>query len=833
MTVECHDTFSDPGATASDLCAGDLTGQIQVSGSVDPNTPGSYTLTYSVNDGNGNSNSVQRTVNVIDTTAPSVLLNGSASMTVECHDTFSDPGATASDLCAGDLTGQIQVSGSVDPNTPSSYTLTYSVNDGNGNSNSVQRTVNVVDTTAPSVLLNGSASMTVECHDSFSDPGATASDLCAGDLTGQIQVSGSVDPNTPGSYTLTYSVNDGNGNSNSVQRTVNVVDTTPPSVLLNGSASMTVECHDSFSDPGATASDLCAGDLTGQIQVSGSVDPNTPSSYTLTYSVNDGNGNSNSVQRTVNVVDTTVPVLTAPGAVNRTTSADATSCGVVIPDADLGTASATDVCAGVLLVDRSGVPSGNLFPVGTTVLTYSAMDPSGNPIAATQNITVTDGTPPTMTPIADIVRLPDAGTCSATVTFAAGANDNCSGVAVVASPPSGSSFPLGTTLVTCTATDGVGNQTTATFSVTILNPAPVATITGPASGSIFPIDVPVSLSGMFTDNAGDIHTAAWSLDGITTPGTVDEALKTVSGSYTFTAPGIYFVSLTVTDQCGGSSTATRVGAFDAMVVIYDPNAGFVTGGGWINSPAGALAANPSLAGRANFGFVSKYKKGASVPTGETEFQFRLGNLNFHSTEYNWLVVSGAKAQFKGSGTINGASDYGFLLSAVDGQLSGGGGMDKFRMKIVDKLTGAVIYDNQMGAPDSSSATTFVAGGSIVIHNSAKGNTSTSGEMVEMGLQSPSGFLLAQNSPNPFRGATQVHFALSQSSRVRLTVYDVSGREIMTLAEGEWAAGNHTVIWSGRTRDGNAARAGVYFARLAAEPQDGKPFTAMRKMLLIN
>lgn len=151
-------------------------------------------------------------------------------------------------------------------------------------------------------------------------------------------------------------------------------------------------------------------------------------------------------------------------------------------------------------------------------------------------------------------------------------------------------------------------------------------------------------------------------------------------------------------------------------MIYDPDGGFVTGGGWINSPAGAYAADLALTGKANFGFVSKYKKGANVPTGNTEFQFKAGNLNFHSDSYQWLVVAGAKAMYKGTGSINGAGSYGFLLSAIDGQINGGGGVDKFRIKIWDKNNGdTVVYDNQITAADDADPTTVIAGGSIVIH----------------------------------------------------------------------------------------------------------------------
>jgi hypothetical protein len=142
----------------------------------------------------------------------------------------------------------------------------------------------------------------------------------------------------------------------------------------------------------------------------------------------------------------------------------------------------------------------------------------------------------------------------------------------------------------------------------------------------------------------------------------------------------------------------------------------VTGGGWINSPAGAYVAQPTLTGKASFGFVSNYQKGATVPTGETEFQFQVANFNFHSTSYEWLVISGARAQYKGSGTVNGTGNYGFILTAIDGQISGGGGVDKFRIKVWDKSNNdAVLYDNQPGASDSGDPTTAIAGGSIVIH----------------------------------------------------------------------------------------------------------------------
>jgi hypothetical protein len=169
--------------------------------------------------------------------------------------------------------------------------------------------------------------------------------------------------------------------------------------------------------------------------------------------------------------------------------------------------------------------------------------------------------------------------------------------------------------------------------------------------------------------------------------------------------GIYTTRVKVTDDVGND-----VEDVSAYIVVYDPSGGFVTGGGWIISPINAYLDDLSLTGKANFGFVSKYQPGRTVPTGNTEFQFHAGNLNFKSTVYEWLVVAGDRAQFKGDGTINGVGGFGFLLTSIDGS------PDKFRIKIVRKSDDAVIYDNQRGLDEDSPAATALGGGSIVIHN---------------------------------------------------------------------------------------------------------------------
>lgn len=228
---------------------------------------------------------------------------------------------------------------------------------------------------------------------------------------------------------------------------------------------------------------------------------------------------------------------------------------------------------------------------------------------------------------------------------------------------------------------------------------------GEVSAPITPVMVntSVDVNVPFTDaDALDTHTAVWDWgDGTTSAGMVTEAggAGVITGDHVYTTPGLYAIQVTVSDDFGNSDTAT----FE-FVVVYDPNGGFVTGGGWIDSPAGAYLLDPTLEGKATFGFVAKYKKGASVPEGNTEFQFKAGDLNFKSTGYEWLVVAGSKAQFKGVGTINGLGEYKFMITALDGN------PDAFRVKIwyEDGSGEITIYDNGSNQP--------IGGGSIVVHS---------------------------------------------------------------------------------------------------------------------
>lgn len=277
---------------------------------------------------------------------------------------------------------------------------------------------------------------------------------------------------------------------------------------------------------------------------------------------------------------------------------------------------------------------------------------------------------------------------------------------------------LGGYLVTIAVVDPDGAVGAGTTTLAVRNAPPVITrVTGPGAPlALTTGGTSVSITATFIDlGSKDTHTCAFAWDDglpdttVPVPGVGDGSC---TATHAYTAVGVYSVQVTVKDDDSGSAVSDP-----AFVVVYDPNAGFVTGQGSISSPAGAYVADPSLTGPADFAFVSKYKKGATTPTGETAFSFQVATFNFSSTAYQWLVVAGAKAQYKGAGAVNGVPGYSFLLTATDGQIAGGGGIDKFRIKIWETSSGALVYDNVRGASDDIDAASpqAIRNGSIVIH----------------------------------------------------------------------------------------------------------------------
>ncbi|MFH0952891.1 MAG: immunoglobulin-like domain-containing protein [Verrucomicrobiota bacterium] len=549
-TVECHTSYTDAGASANDDCDGSRISAIETNNPVKPDVPGSYTVTYTVSDACGNAMSATRTVNVVDTTPPTIEVLGDNPATVECHGSYSDAGATASDSCAGVLSGTIETSNPVNVNEPGSYTVTYTVTDAGSNTTAATRTVKVVDTTAPSLTLpadvvvstdSGQCSAVVSFMVSASDacdPAPTV--LCK-------PPSGSVFPK--GVTTVQCGVEDAAGNHPALSSfTVTVNDREAPVLSVLGANPETVEGGTPYAEPGAVALDACAGDLTAAIEISSSVNPNATGTYTTTYRVRDLDGNTATASRTVKVVDTTPPVIT-PADVE--VSAEPGQCSAVVGF----TVAASDTCDPAPAVVCTPA-SGSVFPQGDTTVHCTATDAAGNQSSSSFKVTVNDTEPPVITVLGENpVTIPahspydDAG---------ATALDNCGGDLTAEIERTGPVEPdePRAYIVTYTVQDAAGNTATATRVVSVEEVTPPV-ITCPPD-LVVPTDPgQCSAAVNFTVTATDASGAA-----------VPVVCSPPSGSVF--GPGAHTVTCTAANAAGSASCSFTVTVLPALQVVFRP-----------------------------------------------------------------------------------------------------------------------------------------------------------------------------------------------------------------------------------------------------------------------
>lgn len=529
--------------------------------------PGGVTVVTCTSSPDGNSTSFTVTVN--DTTAPVPDLSSLPTVTGDCvanagiptvintpsgPKTVSEP-PTATDNCGGKIEGT-----TTDPTTydqPGTFTVHWFYTDAAGNSSSQNQTITVTgtDTHPPVPDLVTLPTVTDECSATVTTA-PTATDDCTGTVTGTTP-----DPLTyvgVGTYTVHWTYTDGVGHSVLQNQTVVVTDTHAPTIALVGGSVVTVECHTSFSDPGVTTTDNCMPKNVTVTTV-GSVNINVPNTYTITYTATDGGGNQASVDRTVIVHDTIAPTITCPGNISNVP----TEPGICAAHVNPGAPTAMDTCdsnPSVAGVRSDGQALSDTYPKGTTTITWTATDASGNHSSSCQQtITVVDNEPPTITCQADIIADFDPAVNGAVVTYTAPVGtDNCPGANTVrtAGLASGATFPLGTTTNTFTVTDAAGHTASCSFKVTV------------AVTSIIGLDsVSITGSGLVDsyNSTGGYPATKGSLANVLSNGTITiGGSSKVFGNVRSTRVG---VSLTGTAQVTGNATAGTTVSKAASAVV--------------------------------------------------------------------------------------------------------------------------------------------------------------------------------------------------------------------------------------------------------------------------
>jgi hypothetical protein len=638
-------------------------------------------------------------------------------------------------------------------------------------------------TEGSNISLSGTATGTGLTYQWSVSPAGTCS------FTGGNTLTPTVKCTDNGSFQLTLTVTDGDGETASDNATLNVSNVAPTAIVggaTSGKEGDNLSLTGSQTDPGTDDSFTYAWSIdyaasTLDPGTTCSIGPATSQNVTLNcnddgsvvvkLTVTDDDGDSGNAQVPVALSNVAPAAQAQAGGAYKGTEGTSNSISLngAVTDAganDLGsmkfkwTYSSAGLDAGTVCSfsdDTDEDPTFACNDDGAVQITLMVDDQDGG-IHSDQATVTLDNAKPIATPDYPASDVPEGTTflLSLTNPSDASSNDVTAGFRYAFDCGDASSPALPTTYaaagtngsVSCATADNADRAvvgrifdkddgfTDYTATVKVVNVTPSVSITAPANYSVWAITAP-ELSDLgfvtapFTDpGTADTHTCSISWgEGTTNSGAVTESSGNgtcksyAANPYTTDGAGIYDITVKVKDDDQAEGTAA------VTIVVYDPSAGFVTGGGWINSPKGAchtVACTDDTDGKANFGFVSKYQKGASVPTGQTEFQFQSGDLNFHSGVYEWLVVNqaGTNAQYKGTGTINGQScgaDFQgkcrFMLWATDGTKNGG--YDTFRISIWTENSGGnktPVYDNGSGSGFSTAA---IGGGSIQVQTGKK------------------------------------------------------------------------------------------------------------------
>ena len=535
-----------------------------------PTLPTSYTLS-SITDANGcvtmpaNQSAV---VNASDDTAPVLtcptnILQDVDAGTCGAIVTFVD--ATATDNCDDSVMPVLTSAIASGEEFPVGInTVTFQGNDDSNNAGFCSFTITINENELP-VAMNcnpvvppmpadaGECSAVIN----FTEP--TATDNCGNVTTVASHNSGDAFP--VGSTSVIYTFTDDADNTTTCNFTITVTENENPVITCPADITMAAsatECSAIVTWNDATATDNCGNATVTNTSTFNSGDEISVGVTTITYEAEDDAGNTATCDFIITVFDETGPVF-SNCPTDITVQTDAGMCTAM---GNWMEPTADDNCGNIMSM-TSNANSDDALPIGDSTIVYTATDMNGNTSTCSFIVTIEDGEAPMISDCpSDILNMPnDAGTCGAVVNYdTPTATDDCGTATVICSTASGEIFPVGTTIVTCTASDDSGNTATCTFNV-VVEDTENPTITCPASQTIAAgmgntTAIVDNIAPTTADNCG-IDTIFYVFTGTTTGDGADDA----SGS-TFNL-GETTVTYNTTDDNGLIATC------DFVITVID------------------------------------------------------------------------------------------------------------------------------------------------------------------------------------------------------------------------------------------------------------------------
>ncbi|MFW3591307.1 putative Ig domain-containing protein [Staphylococcus caprae] len=556
-----------------------------------PTKVGSYPITVTSKDTNGNTTTTTFTIKVVDTTPP--VVKTIADQTKEVNTSIDSINVVATDnsgLAVSNTVSGLPNGVTFDSNTNTisgtptkvgSYPITVTTTDASGNVTKTTFTIKVVDTISPVVTSIADQSNEVNTAiDSIKIEATDNSGLAASNTVSGLPNGVTFDSNTNtisgtptkvGSYLITVTTTDAEGNKTETNFTIKVVDTTKPTVtsiedqskeVNTPIDSITIEATDNSGQgvtnkvnglPDGVTFDSATNTISGT--------PTKVGSYPIVITTTDASGNETTTSFTIKVVDTTKPTVTSIEDQTKEVNTPVDSIKIEATD-NSGLAVSNKVSGlpeGVSFDSETNTISGTPTKVGSYPITVTTTDASGNETTTSFTIEVVDTTKPTVTSIKDQTKEVNTPVDSITIE----ATDN-SGQAVtnkVSGLPEGVSFDsetntisgtptkVGSYPITVTTTDAEGNATTTSFTIEVVDTTkPTVTAIKDQTKEVNTAIDSITIDA--TDNSGQAVTN--KVSGLPAGVEFDSETNTISG--TPTKVGSYPIVVTTTDESGNETT---------------------------------------------------------------------------------------------------------------------------------------------------------------------------------------------------------------------------------------------------------------------------------------